>query len=276
MGRFLLYLVGTWLIFGLGGTAMATATGDWFPDEILAPTILEVSEKRQSDTFVDVGVAVLSQSSYLGRSKTNVKVYPYAAAEYKGRWFVNPSSGAGVNLINKRPVVLSASIDYNSGRKAEDTPFAHSAFDLDPGASIRVGGRYRFKYGAIGSQVHLPVAGDIRGMRGSTRIGTLIPLTGELKISPSAKVSYQSGKSLSAQYGLNSAQAAAAGLAPVNFDGGISSYEVTMALYWRNKSKNFQVLGGASYRQLAGDLRDSPLVDDPDSVFVGAGFARRY
>lgn len=249
----------------LGVTAKAQDSG-----------FFKISEKRRSNTHIDVGAVALSRRAYIGSDTRLTNLFPYAAAEYKGRIFLNPQNGLGVKAINTKKIVWSGSIDYNSGRDGQDTPFESELFDLKFGASLRTAVQYRFKYGAVSTQAALPLAGDYRGLRGSTRVGTLIPITKNLKVSPSVKVSYQSGESLTNLYGLNAEQAQFAGRGTLDYDGGLSGYDLTLAGYWRSSDKKVQALLGASYRDLLGDVKDSPLVDKSGGIFVGGGFARRY
>ncbi len=248
---------------------------DWIPDEILKLDMFEVDPKNK-DTYVDVGAVVLSRRGYQGSDIQHTNVYPALNAEYKGRVFLNPFNGVGVNVINKRDAVLSTSVAFNPGRDSADTPFDDPLFDYDPGAAFKVSGRYRLKYVALGGNFNVPVFGDMKGTRGSVRLSTLIPLTKQLDVAPSLAASYQSKSRMNDLYGVNTQQAQITNTGEFEFDSGFSGYSAALGLLWRSKEKDWAVVGVFNYRTLTGDVKDSPLTPDDDGILAAFAVAKRF
>ncbi|MGB0907210.1 MAG: MipA/OmpV family protein [Maricaulaceae bacterium] len=259
----------------LSSTPALAQIGDWFPDEALGYDVFKIPEKKQK-TYIDVGGGLVSLRAYQGSTNQVTKFYPFASAEYKGRWFANPFNGVGFYPINTKKINLSASATYNPGRKASDTPFDTPEFDLDPGLSLKASGRYRLKYLAVGGTVRLPVMGEVRGVRASARAATLLPIGKQVSIVPSVSASFESGKRLSRVYGINAEQSLVTGTPELSYNSGFSGYSASLAGYWRSKDKKIQIIGGLTYRELMGDITDSPLTPDDNSYLAGLGFARRY
>ncbi len=268
------------LVFTTAATAMLAQpaiaqTGDWFPDEWLNQPILEVDPKKQ-DTYVDVGAVVFTRAAYQGSDKQQTNIFPGINAEYKGRWFLNPFNGVGVNLVNNRQTVLSTSVTFNPGRNGDETPFDDDAFTFDPGASFKVSGRYRLKYLALGGNFHVPFAGDMKGPRGSVRLSTLLPLTKQLNLAPSVAASYQSASRMNDLYGVTAEQNLVSQTGVFEYDSGFSGYSAAVGALWRSKDKDWAVIGVLNYRTLTGDIKDSPLTPKDDGYLAAIGFAKRF
>ncbi len=249
--------------------------GNWIPDQVLKMDMFEVDPKNV-DTYVDIGAVVLSRRGYQGSDKQHTNIYPAINAEYKGRYFLNPFNGIGVNLVNKRDVVLSTSMAFNPGRDSADTPFDDPLFDYDPGAAFKVSGRYRLKYVAVGGNFNVPVFGDMKGTRGSLRVSTLIPLSKQLDIAPSLAASYQSKSRMNDLYGVNAEQALITNTGEFEYDSGFSGYSAAVGLLWRSKQKDWAVVGVMNYRTLTGDVKDSPLTPDDDGILAAIAVAKRF
>ena len=262
------------LLLGLSSPAFAQA-GDWFPDELLDVDLLKVDPKKQ-DTYVDLGGVVLSRAGYQGSDKQHTNFYPAFNAEYKGRWFINPFNGAGVSVINKRDTSLTTSLTYNPGRRSSDTPFDDPAFDFDPGAALKVSGRYRIKYVAVGGNFNVPVFGDMKGTRGSVRVSTLIPVTKQLDLAPSLAASYQSKSRMNDLYGVTAQQNLISQTGEFEYDGGFSGYSMALGALWRTKKKDWAVVGVLNYRTLTGEIKDSPLTPDDDGILAAIAVAKRF
>ena len=241
-------------------------------------------------TFLDVGGAVVSRSTYVGSEDSETDIFPYLAFEYEGRVFGNAAQGLGINAINRDGLQVAATGYFAGGRDAEDTPFFDDAtnppgddnvFDLD--SSFTAGGliSYRFPYAQAELQAQVPVTGDVEGWRLDATLATRIPplerIFGEgTVISPGVRATYLDDEWTESYYGVTTAQAVAAGL-PTGFDadGGFNSYAV-FGLTSVTLASDITLVGVANYTFLAGDAKDSPLSPDNDGLTLVAGVAKRF
>ena len=259
----------------------------------------------ERESFVDLGVAVLSRDAYVGSEESDFNVLPFVAGEYEGRVFLNPAIGAGVNLINDGTMQLAAIGGYATGRDADDTPFVfdpdddspvnvtsslplpqtdavEDAFELD--GSFTVGGHFnillpvaRFDVTAV-----TPVTGDIEGLRTDFALTTRLPV-GPVFIAPGVRATWTSDSWTESYYGFTSEQVdllAAQGLFSPDF---LEATEVDDAwtlgahvLATWEVVDDLNIIGALNYSALQGDAKDSPFSPDNSGLTAVAGIAKRF
>ena len=246
--------------------------------------------ESERETFLDVGVAYVGRAAYVGSDERDENIFPYAAAEYRGRYFFNPAQGLGVNLINRDGLVVAPAAFFASGRNADDTPFVladtasgdrvvtpavDDAFDLD--SSFTVGGlvSYLLPFARFDGQIQFPVTGDVDGFRGDLTLTTRLPLGERFFIAPGVRATYTSDDWSNSYYGIDAVQAAAVGLSEFDTGGGfhtlgahvIATFEVV---------EDYNVIGALNYSSLRDEAKDSPLSPDNDALTAVVGVARRF
>ena len=249
----------------------------------------DIPESEQ-DTFLDVGVAYVGRAAYVGSDERDEDIFPYAAGEYKGRYFFNPAQGLGVNLINRDGLVVAPTAFFATGRDADDTPFilpatgsgdrevtpaVDDAFDLD--SSVTLGGlvSYLLPFARFDGQIQFPVTGDVDGFRGDLSLTTRLPLGDRFFIAPGVRATYTSDSWSNSYYGIDATQAAAVGLPEFDTGAGfhtlgahvIATFEVV---------EDYNVIGALNYSALQDEAEDSPLSPDNDALTVVVGVARRF
>jgi len=241
--------------------------------------------QEQQTTFIDVGTAYVGRAAYVGSRERDEDIFPYLAAEYKGRYFANAAQGVGVNLINRDGWTLAPIAYFAGGRDAEDTPFrlangttlpaVEDALDLD--SSITVGGlvTYRLPLARLDAQMQVPVTGDVEGYRTDVSLTTRLPLGERIFIAPGLRASYFSDGWSNSYYGLNAAQAAAVGLPEYDAGAGFNSLGA-LVLASFEIVEDYNIVGALNYSLLQGDAKDSPLSPENDAVTVILGVARRF
>ena len=255
-------------------TASTQAQGQTLPDLVPLPDILKVSD-TENDTFIDLGGAILTRPAYLGSDKQDTNVLPYINAEYKGRFFVSPFLGAGVYAVNTRKLKLSAGAYFTPNRNPGDTPFTSELFDLDSGVMVRSSAQYFFRYGFIGAFGDLPLSGDMDGAQVTFRTGTLFPVSDQFRIGPTLQTTYSTKGWNNSLYGLTAEQALAANTPALEYSDGFTSAGMSIAAFY-DLPKDFTIVGLASYEEVLGDIKDSPLTPENSGITATLGIAKRF
>lgn len=237
-------------------------------------SIFTIAEK-QDKTYADLGIAAMIMPEYLGSDEEQNRLLPFINAEYKGRFFVNPYQGAGVNLINDGKFRVSGSTFFAPSRKSKDTPFSDPSFDIDGGAVARASVRYLWKYAAFDVTGSTPIFGDMEGAEVEFRATTLLPLSKNVRIGPSIFASYQTEDWNNALYGINQEQSLAAGLTQQSYSDGFGTYGAA-ATAFITLPADLNLIGLVSYTTLSGDLKDSPLTPRNDGVMGVVALSKRF
>jgi len=237
-------------------------------------SIFAISEK-QDKTYIDLGISALSTPEYLGSDDDQVRILPFINAEYKGRLFLNPYQGAGVNLINDGKFRVSGSAYFAPSRKSEDTPFTDPSFDIDGGALARASARYLWKYAAFDVTGSVPVFGDMEGAEVEFRATTLLPISDTIRIGPSIFAGYQTSDWLNTLYGVNTEQALAAGLTELSYSDGFGTYGAAATAFVKLPA-DLSMIGILSYTKLDGSLKDSPLTPRNDGIMGAVAISKRF
>ena len=254
-----------------------------------AQSLFEIPDEEK-ETYLDLGVAVLSRAPYVGSEEDDLGVLPYVNAEYEGRFFFNPAIGAGVNVINRNGFSLAALGYFASGREGDDTPFVpdedettlseaeldilDEAFEVD--GSFTVGGiaSYTLPFARVDVRGQVPVTGDVDGFRGDVALTTRLPLGRNGFFAPGVRATYTTDSWNDVYYGISAEQSALTGLDLFEADDdwtlgahGIVSFEV---------GNDISLLGTVVYSALQGNLKDSPLTPDNDAFTLVGAVIKRF
>ena len=263
----------------------------------------------EQETYIDLGLDVVSRDIYVGSDERETLVLPYVNGEYKGRFFFRPAVGAGVNLINDGTVELAAVASYATGRDAEDTPFVFDIDDLDAGevpgrrgdvlpvaltdasdeafeidGSITVGGygSVLLPFARLDAQLITPVTGDIDGLRSDIALTTRVPL-GPFFIAPGVRATWTSDSWTETFYGFTPDQIAtldADTLALLSDENGLDvgdawTLGAHLVATWEVVD-DVQILGFVNYSALQGDAKDSLFSPENDGVTAALAVSRRF
>jgi len=221
---------------------------------------------------VDVGVGALHRSDASGDTGSKTSVVPGVLINYRDLIYLNPIDGLGWNAVNTdsfragvqlRPRFAADDLeDLDIDRPGFGADAAVYAFQRLPG-NIVVGGR-----------ISRDISGETDGMEyyGSiahqrvTRVGLL---------SGSLYVRGGDDDLARAYYGVTPGQAAANGIGAYDPDGGLQGAGVNLLLL-APLNPRWAVGGLIGYERRLGDVADSPLSRNDNSVRAGVFVARRF
>lgn len=236
------------------------------------------AEPALPDWSVTVGAGALTAPSYPGASTLTVMPLPFFEVTYRRVLFFSPLTGLGFNAIATRRAQAGVAVLPDFGRSASSSDRLRGWGDIGGGASVKVFGRYSLGFGAL--------VGDVRqqvGAGNGTLIGagftSMIPLSRQLAVMPTLKLTWASARHSGAYFGIDGLQAAAAlaqGLSlPVHAaDAGLRDAALSLVAVFRVDDRwSVQALFRAE--RLLGDAAASPLVERPFQPMVGALVAYR-
>ena len=236
---------------------------------------LYIEENRTDDWLVELGALYGAVPDFQGADSLQGTPIPYFYIEYKNRYFLHPTSGAGVYLYNENDNFLSASFNYQFGRKEDDTGFLQGLGDIDGGVAARVAGQYRFAYGVIGAFVTHQVSGSDTGTEATVYASTRLKPVPNARIYPTLRVAFADDERQQVLFGVTNAQAQRSAFTPYFPEAGIKSYGVQLqGLY--DLRDGWRLASQASWDILTGDAADSPIVQDENQYLVSFGVIKTF
>lgn len=245
----------------------------------------DANSDNDSDGVAYVGALGLLSSEYLGSADEDFQLLPYLGIDnYKGFDLFGPSlsyraieTGTGQGL-GKWSLLAGPNITYEGGRNSDDSPTLSGLDDID--GSFVAGGYVRGTIGPVGIRLSggQDIAGGHDGISANASVGTLLPL-GNLRIQPSASVSWGSAKHNQSFFGITDAQSNATGLDINNVNSGVYGYSANV-VSWYEIFDDYVVTVIGSHRWFSGKSNDSPILlaeDGADKgLFLSLGIARRF
>jgi len=231
------------------------------------------------------GVSGALTSEYPGSSEEEFLVLPYLSLNnVKGFDFFGTAltyrlieTGTGEGL-GKWSLRAGPSATYQGGRDSDESVNLNGFEDVD--GSLPIGGYIRSTIGPVG--LGLNVAQDILGGHGGlvadASVGTFIPL-GNLKIQPSASISWANNNYNDSFFSVTPDQAATSGLAEFDAGSGIYAYSVGV-VSWVEIQEKYAISVFANYRWFTGDAADSPILNASDGsrngIFAAVSLSRKF
>ena len=141
---------------------------------------------------------------------------------------------------------------------------------------------YRLIETGTGEGLGLNVAQDILGGHGGlvadASVGTFIPL-GNLKIQPSASISWADNNYNDSFFSVTPDQAATSGLAEFDAGSGIYAHSIGV-VSWVEIQEKYAISVFANYRWFTGDAADSPILNADDGsrngIFAAVSLSRKF
>jgi outer membrane scaffolding protein for murein synthesis (MipA/OmpV family) len=232
-----------------------------------------------------IGAAVLLNSEYLGSADEEISALPYLSFNnVKGFTLfgttlryraVDVGTGEGLGKWSLR---AGPSVTYQGGRDSDESDNLNGFDDI--GGSAPLGGFIRSTIGPIGLGVNVgkDIIGGHGGITADASIGTFLPL-GNLKILPSATISWADDAHNDSFFSVTDGQAATSGLAAYDAGSGIYAYSAGI-VSWVEIDERYAVSVIANYRWFTGDAADSPILNADDGskngVFAVLSVSRKF
>lgn len=238
--------------------------------------LTDVAASR-NNTYIDIGAAVLSRPVYLGSDDRVEQIIPYIDAEYKGRFFIKPTLGAGVHIVNNDNVRFSTGVSYQYGREASESESlaARNVEDIDDAFTANASFRIITPVGVIDSLVTVPFTGNQEGLTANVAAITQISPLSNWRINPGARLSLRNGASSEQLYGAPGTALAG------GFDGGSvytgSLFAVSyFTLGESSTDRGWDIVGLAEYAALFGNVTESQFAERSDGFTFTLGLAKRF
>ena len=222
-----------------------------------------------------LGVGALVAPEYEGSDKMEVRPLPLIDARwtvgYPGmqQVFLSTEQGLGVQFFDIGGFSLAASVNYDPGRDQDDGDRLRGLGDIDPGASLRLTGAYRyqgFRVGLVAGRTFGGADGvQVDGSASYThQFGSRFSLTG------SAGIVWADSNYMEGYFGVSRQQSVRSGLAPYEAEAGFKSARIALTgRYALSQQWGLRATVGVS--QLLGDAADSPIVEEKVQPFALVG-----
>lgn len=259
-----------------------------FPILLLAfglPLGAVANDKAESESYIDVGGAVLTRPDYVGSEDYQTNLLPYIGFQdlygfdlsglRLSRTFFEAGTGRGPGTWS---LEAGPSLGFDFGRDSDDSPTLEGLADID--ASALLGGYVRSTIGIIGFDISAAqdVIGGHDGFITDLSVGTRYPGKGWY-VQPIATLSWGDSNYTQSIYGISWEQAEASNLSAFDTKSGFHQASVTL-LGGVDIDENWSLTGVVSYREALGDYRDSPIITASDGsasgMFATLGIARRF
>ncbi|AKS44915.1 Outer membrane scaffolding protein for murein synthesis, MipA/OmpV family [Octadecabacter temperatus] len=230
------------------------------------------------DIFFTVSGGVISAPSFLGSSETSVYAIPNISVAIGDRLNISLLEGIEYDVYKEGNLTAGAILTYDFGR--EDTPSDHSLLLSDVASSeitglggieetAEFGGYIEYTYGNLQTSVEVRkgVDGGHSGLVGDVDVTYNAPveiLGRQSVISFGSTASFSDDSYASTFFDVSAAQSAASGISEYDANGGIISYGLHASAYVP-LNEHIALVGFAKYDHLAGDVRDSSIVQERGS-----------
>lgn len=240
----------------------ALGQGDTTPGTPALPQDLELT--------VAVGVGYAPE--YMGSDDKEAIFVPAIDFEYKDRAFLVidrdsmmvPYEGLGIKLLAAQDYSVGLNLTYDKGRddirgigETDWTALAGGFAAWHPGIF--------FVRGQIGADV----LNEYNSYKGEVGVGVTGPLNPYLRGKLELSTAFAGQNYVDDYFGITSPQSAISGFAPYSPDGGFYKTSLAGTLQYTITQGAF-IQGIARYDMLAGDAKNSPIVED-ESAFTIAG-----
>ena len=234
----------------------------------------------KGDAYVGIGARV--RPAYEGADSQRGDAIPYVRL-YGEHWFARTTQGILEGGVRSEPfgrVVFGAQLAYEEGRIAEESAFlqAHDFEDIDPSASFGVHAEADWKIGPMPLNALARYRLDANSERGShadVRLTAGIFSRRSVKAGIFGQLTWSDQEATQTSFGVTPQQSIRTGLPVYNAGSGLRN--IVFGVLWTvDLSKHWLMLGGLNVRQLGGDARNSPIVQEDTNWFVNGGLAYRF
>jgi len=229
-----------------------------------------------------IGAGIRSRPAYDGAAARRSEAIP--VLRYYGRpWFARTTQGlleAGARTSPLGGLTAGVQLAYEGGRPRAESAFLDSGGfdDIAPGASLGV----HVEWDAYPGRVPVTTLARLRrhtrdalGGQADLRVTTGVYGGGRFNAAAFIQATWADSRSIQAYYGVSPQQSATTGLPAYVPSAGL--LYTTVGLLWSlDLDRVWMLVGSVESRQLRGDARRSPLVEDATNEYLSAGVAYRF
>lgn len=215
-------------------------------------------EATPNDWQVSAGLGVGWTPDYQGADSYGFMPLPWLQVS-KGRFFFNPISGAGVDLLSDDQWTLAPVISYAFGRNNKAALSDFDAVDGSVMAGLLVG--WTQGHWKLDANVAKPLTGDLEGVRASGDLRYRARVSERLNYAIGPGVTWGSSAWNGALFNVSADDAARSGLPAYQADNAYLRADLnTRVTYYLTRQISVSTI--ARYSRLLGDAADSPIVKD--------------
>lgn len=241
----------------------------------------EPGTRKWEDWDVTIGAGAIYGPVSPGIDKYEVTPIPYVDIEYLDRFFIKTQRGIGAYALraeNKDDYGLGFALGYDPGRKEEDARDELNGLgDVDGSLEAIL-----FAEGEIGPvDLELELAKGLGedghdGFRARLSAGVDTMLGDSVLIGAGPFITYGDDQYVESYYGVSAEQAArSTKFGRFDAEGGIESFGVeASAVYLIDR--NWSISTFAEYARLAGDAKESPIVEKEGFISFGTAIAYTF
>lgn len=235
----------------------------------------EMGTRNWTDWNVTIGFGTAYEPVSPGVDEEEFEILPFVDIEYLDRFFLKSERGLGAYVLRSQDgpeYGFGFAIGYDAGREESDARRELDGLgDIDPSAEAIF-----FAEGEVGPvELELELAQGLGsdghgGFRGEVSAGIEAPISDRLALGAGPFLTFADSQYMGSYYGVTSGQAARSSrFERYDADGGLESYgiEATARL---KLTQNWSLIGFAAYTRLAGDAKDSPIVENEGFFSGGA------
>ena len=235
----------------------------------------EMGTRNWTDWNITIGLGTAYEPVSPGVDKEEFEILPFVDIQYLDRFFLKSERGLGAYVLRSQDgpeYGFGFAIGYDAGREESDARRELDGLgDIDPSAEAIF-----FAEGEIGPvELELELAQGLGsdghgGFRGEVSAGIEAPVFDRLALGAGPFLTFADSQYMGSYYGVTSGQAARSSrFERYDADGGLESYgiEATARL---KLTQNWSLIGFAAYTRLAGDAKDSPIVENEGFFSGGA------
>lgn len=235
----------------------------------------EMGTRNWTDWNITIGLGTAYEPVSPGVDEEEFEILPFVDIEYLDRFFLKSERGLGAYVLRSRDgpeYGFGFAIGYDAGREESDARRELDGLgDIDPSAEAIF-----FAEGEVGPvELELELAQGLGsdghgGFRGEVSAGIEAPVFDRLTLGAGPFLTFADSQYMGSYYGVTSGQAARSNrFERYDADGGLESYGIEATARVR-LTQNWSLIGFAAYTRLAGDARDSPIVENEGFFSGGA------
>jgi len=264
-----------WLMLVIGVTAMGArpAIAQTMQEQELEQREL-AAQPTSSDWNVTLGGGIAAAPRFPGANTDRARLVPLALIEYRDWIFLGPA-GLGANLIDSGGWRVGPIMGLWPGRSEERDEHLNGLGDISGSVTAGVFARYRVGSFEVGGTVRQAVTPTDNGLLGLLHADYRVSLGDRLSASFGPEIEFANARYSRTWFGVTPTQSQDSGLPVFTPRAGVKDVGVHASLTYR-ASQHVLLRTFANFKELTGDISDSPIVQCRNQLLVGAGLAYHF
>ena len=232
-------------------------------------------EPTSGNWNVTLGAGLAAAPRYPGADTDRARLVPLGEVVYHNLIFLGPA-GLGAKLIDAGGWRAGPVIGLMPGRSETRDPQLTGLGDIQTSVTAGVFLRYRAGPFALGGTVREAITHTQNGLRGLVLADYRVtPALARLRVSLGPDLEFANARYSQTWFGVTSVQSLDSGLPIFTPGAGVRDVGAHASLTYRC-TNHVLLRSFANFKELTGDIRNSPLVQRRTQVLIGAGLAYHF